>query len=624
MSDNDKDKTVIGGALPGGMAPMPGAGAGRPQTAPNPSPNQPTVIGGPLPGFGAQPGQGGFGAQPGGFGGQQPGFGGQAPAGGGDPNDPWGGGGGGFGAPAPSPGFGPGPGQQQPGQPMGQQPGGFGGGYAPGVGQGSPGFGAGGDAFGQQNPNQRTIIGGPFAPQDSFFPNPSTAQPTNYAAQGPKIDLRVALSAKGLGAGGPKSPMLAAAANLMILFGRLRTQMVDMDARPLMEHVTREIEVFEENCLRAGIDAHETQVAKYLLCSTADDIVQNIPGNDRHVWIQYSMTVRFFNRRTSGVGFFQEVEKALQAPAQRYQLLELAMVCLSLGFEGQYRTAPNGAVELGRIRTMIYESLRRVNARPDEDISPRWQPVDVGRRRRFGGTPLWVIGSVLGLGLMGAYFGLSMLISDEGSVVTQRLLSMHPVGEVGLVRPATVDFAPLVVDQASVVDPTQLERLRAAMKADIDAGTVVVDMKGDFIFVRVNNALLFATGKADTKPEFADLAARIADALNKEPGPVFVFGYTDNVPMSGRGRFKNNHDLSQARADSVKAALEAKIDDKSRFVVEGKAEADPIGDNASKEGQAQNRRVEIMIKRQETLAAVETAAPAEPADAKPADGGQAD
>ncbi len=616
MSDNDKDKTVIGGALPGGMSPMPGAGK------PQPSPNQQTVIGRPLPGaggqgggFGAQPvgfgGQPGFGAQPGGFGAPQPGY-------GADQNDPWGGGTGGLGTPAPQPGFGPGPGQQQ-------QPGGFGGGYAPGVGQGSPGFGAGGDAFGQQATNQRTIIGGPFAPQDSFFPSPSTAQPTNYAAQGPKIDLRVALSAKGLGAGGPKSPMLAAAANLMILFGRLRTQMVDMDARPLMEHVTREIEVFEENCLKAGIDAHETQVAKYLLCSTADDIVQNIPGNDRHVWIQYSMTVRFFNRRTSGVGFFQEVEKALQAPAQRYQLLELAMVCLSLGFEGQYRTAPNGAVELGRIRTMIYESLRRVNPRPDDDLSPRWQPVDVGRRRRFGGTPLWVIGSVLGLGLMGAYFGLSMLISDEGSVVTQRLLSMHPVGEVGLVRPATVDFAPLVVDQASVVDPTQLERLRAAMKADIDAGTVVVDMKGDFIFVRVNNALLFATGKADTKPEFAELAGRIADALNKEPGPVFVYGYTDNVPMSGRGRFKNNHDLSQARADSVKAALEAKIDDKSRFVVEGKAEADPIGDNATKDGQAQNRRVEIMIKRQETLAAVQTApAPAEAADAKPVDNGQAD
>jgi type VI secretion system protein ImpK len=333
------------------------------------------------------------------------------------------------------------------------------------------------------------------------------------------------------------------------------------------------------------------------------------------------MTVRFFNRRTSGVGFFQEVEKALQAPAQRYQLLELAMVCLSLGFEGQYRTAPNGAVELSRIRTMIYESLRRVNARPDDDISPRWQPVDVGRRRRFGGTPLWVIGSVLGLGLTGAYFGLSMLISNEGSLVSQRLLSITPVGEVGLIRPPAVAFTPLVVDQAEVADRTQLDRLRAGLQSDIDGGLVVVDMKGDFIFVRVSNALLFATGKADTKPEFADLASRIAAVLNAEPGPILVFGYTDNVPMSGRGRFKNNHDLSLARAEAVKKVLAEHVTAPDRFVVEGKGEADPIGDNATDDGKAQNRRVEIMIKRQETLSPEELAAAAAAGDAaaQPAD-----
>jgi type VI secretion system protein ImpK len=364
-----------------------------------------------------------------------------------------------------------------------------------------------------------------------------------------------------------------------------------------MEYVTREIEGFEQNCLNAGIDAHETQVAKYLLCGTADDIMQNIPGTDRHLWVQYSMVARFFNRRTSGVGFFQEVEKALQAPAQRFQLLELAMTCLSLGFEGQYRSAPNGAVELARIRSMIYESLRRVQNRPDEDISPRWQPVALGGRRRFGGTPLWVIGSVLGLLLMGAYFGLSMMIAGEGSAVSQRLLSLHPTTQVSLVR--TVAFTPLEVEQ--VTQSTQLDRLQTGLAEDVTSGLVQVDIKGEFIFIRVNNAALFASGKAETKKEFNDLGSRIAATLNPEPGPVMIFGYTDNVPMSGRGRFKNNHDLSLARAEAVRDVLAASITDATRFVVEGKGEADPIGDNATDEGRALNRRVEIMIKREETL-----------------------
>ena len=577
-SGGNKDKTVIGGSmggipapLPGGVAPMPG---GKRQAAPN----QSTVIGGAMPGSGAPGGfgGGGFGAQ-GGFG--QP----QSQGFGGDSSDAWSTGSGGFGSPAQVPGQPPGQGFGGGGQGGGQIGGGQGGGYAP-------------------QPSQRTVIGGSgaFGQPEGFFPDASTAQPTNYANTGPKVELRKALTAKGLGAGGPKSPMLAAAANLLILFGRLRTQMVEMEAVPLMEYVTREIEGFEQNCLNAGIDQHETQVAKYLLCGTADDIVQNIPGTDRHLWIQYSMVARFFNRRTSGVGFFQEVEKALQAPAQRFQLLELAMTCLSLGFEGQYRSAPNGAVELARIRTMIYESLRRVQNRPDEDISPRWQPVALGGRRRFGGTPLWVIGSVLGLVLMGAYFGLSMLIANEGSVVSQRLLSLHPTSPITLVR--AVAFTPLVVDQEELVTQTgQLDRLRGGLAEDITAGLVEVDIKGDFIFIRVNNAALFASGKAETKPEFVELGGRISAILNPESGPVMIFGYTDNVPMSGRGRFKNNHDLSLARAEAVKDVLAASITDKDRFVVEGKGEADPIGDNETDDGRGLNRRVEIMIKREETL-----------------------
>lgn len=553
----NKDKTVIGGSLgqqppqpnplPGPFpSPFPTPGAGQPPRR-GPAPGQATVIGGPVP-------QGGFGrpADPG--------------------NDAWTTGAGGFGTPAPVPGQG------------------FGG--TPVSGQGF-----GGQAFGQ--PPQARPVSGAFAPSESFFPDHRPADTSSFAPAAQKIDLAVALQAKGLGAGGPKSPMLAAAANLLILFGRLRTQMVEMDAVPLMEYVTREIETFEANVIKAGVDPHEAQVAKYLLCGTADDIVQNIPGTDRHIWVQYSMVARFFNRRTSGVGFFQEVEKALSAPAQRFQLLELAMVCLSLGFEGQYRTAPNGSVELARIRGIVYDSLRRVQGRPDDDISPRWQPVLVGGRRRFGGTPMWVVGAVLGLGLLGAYFGLSTMISGEGSTVAHRLLTVHPTSAVTLERAA--NFKAFEPEPEVVAEGSQLDRLRQNLATDIAANLVQVDTKGDFIFVRVNNVALFDSGKADTKPEFSDLGSRITAALDKEPGPVLIYGYTDNVGMSGRGRFKNNFDLSLARAESVKKVLEVGMTDPSRFVVEGKGEADPIADNATKEGQALNRRVEIMIKREETL-----------------------
>ena len=533
MSGKDKDKTVIGGAIGGAPNPLPGARPGGPGGPPAAGDGQRTVIGG-SSGWGNELDQGA--------------------------SDAWG---------------------------------------VPGDGGPAPGQGAGGfTPPSGQTPAAPPPVSGAFAPSDSFFPEaqaaPQTQQP---AAPIQKIDLQAALQATGLGKGGPTNPILAAAANLLILMGRLRTQMVDMHAVPLMEHVTLEIERFEENILAAGIDPHEAQVAKYLLCGTADDIVQNIPGTDRHVWLQYSMVARFFNRRTSGVGFFQEVEKALSAPAQRFHLLELALVCLSLGFEGQYRTAPDGAQQLQRIRGMIYDSLRRVEPRPDEDISPRWQPVLLGGRRRFGGTPLWVVASILGVVLLGAYLALSMLISSEGNTVVTRLLQLHPTETVAL-RRATV-FKAFVPPPPP--ETTQLERLREKMAPDIDAGALEIDQKGDFIFVRINNNTLFASGKSDVKPEFAELATRISATLDEEVGPVKVVGFTDNIPLSGRGRFKTNFDLSVARAESVRDALAAGLSDPARLIVEGRGEADPVADNATAEGRALNRRVEILVAREETL-----------------------
>lgn len=576
-----KDKTVIGGSL-GGPAPSPLPQA--PARPAAPGGGQKTVIGGALGG----PAQGqGFGPPGGGQAG-----GGQA-GGGLAGGDAWGGGG-----------FGPAGGGGQAGGFAPQPQGGFGG-QAGGLARQGAGFGpaqGGGGAwdtgFGQPQQPVQPQVAGAFAPSESFFPDHRPAETGRYEPPAQKIDLRQALHAKGLGHGGPKNPILAAAANLLILFGRLRTQMVEMEAVPLMEHVTREIETFEQNVLAAGINPHEAQVAKYLLCGTADDIVQNIPGTDRHLWIQYSMVARFFNRRTSGVGFFQEVERALQAPAQRFQLLELALVCLSLGFEGQYRTAPNGAMELQRIRGMIHDSLRRVEPRPDEDISPRWQPVLVGGRRRFGGTPIWVVASVLGVLLLGAYMALSVVISNEGSQVVARLMGVHPAQAVTLQRPEPV-MTPVVAPPPP--ETAQLDRIRQSLAPDIEAGTLEVDRKGDFIFVRINNTALFDSGKSEVKEAFTGLARKIGAALDAEAGPIKVVGFTDNVPLKGTGRFKNNIDLSVARAESVQGKLAEFLTDPARLVVEGKGEADPVADNATPEGRALNRRVEIMIAREETL-----------------------
>jgi outer membrane protein OmpA-like peptidoglycan-associated protein len=70
-----------------------------------------------------------------------------------------------------------------------------------------------------------------------------------------------------------------------------------------------------------------------------------------------------------------------------------------------------------------------------------------------------------------------------------------------------------------------------------------------------------------------------------------VVGYTDS-----RGSDKNNQKLSENRAESVKKYLVGEAIAPEKITSEGKGKADPVGDNKTKEGQFQNRRVVLKIK----------------------------
>lgn len=468
-------------------------------------------------------------------------------------------------------------------------------GFGGGIGEAASGGGGGGGASGSPF-ESASQIGRASGVDQGFFPQYAPAQTAMPRAATPRIPLHEALRVRDLGAGSSSNPLLAAAASLLILLGRLRTGLVELQVAPLMEHVTREIERFEHNARSAGVDPHEVLVAKYALSGAADDIVQNLPGSDRGSWQQYSMVARFFHKRDSGVGFFQEVEKALHAPAQRYNLLELMLVCLALGFEGQFRTQADGGVQLTRYRSAIYESLRRVRPRPDEDIAVMWQPVVQGGRRRFGALPLPAVAGAAAVALLAAFAVLSTLIGRDGSAVAAEMRALHQGAPVLQIDRSGIAYQPQQVD-------TQLDRMRAAFGPEIAAGQVQVEPKGDYIAVRIGNLQLFDSGAVEVREGFTALAARIAEVLNAEGGPIVIEGHTDNVPMSGRGALKDNYQLSEARAEAVAAVLVPLLTDGARVEIKGVGEDEPVGDNATDEGRTANRRVEILLAREGTYGA---------------------
>jgi outer membrane protein OmpA-like peptidoglycan-associated protein len=102
----------------------------------------------------------------------------------------------------------------------------------------------------------------------------------------------------------------------------------------------------------------------------------------------------------------------------------------------------------------------------------------------------------------------------------------------------------------------------------------------------------FDTDKATLKADGKEAVAEIAKALTADKTmKIAINGYTDNT-----GDAAHNLDLSKQRAKTVKMELEKSGIDSKRLVSEGFGQNNPIADNNSEEGKAQNRRVELVKK----------------------------
>ncbi len=138
------------------------------------------------------------------------------------------------------------------------------------------------------------------------------------------------------------------------------------------------------------------------------------------------------------------------------------------------------------------------------------------------------------------------------------------------------------------------------MKKEIEEGNIeITNLKGE-LSVNVLDKILFDSGKTVIKPEGLAVLARVGEILkNVKDKKIVVEGHTDNVPISSalRSRFPTNWELSTARAVVVVRYLQEKVGiAPSLLWASGVSEYHPVADNATGEGKARNRRIEIVLK----------------------------
>ena len=112
----------------------------------------------------------------------------------------------------------------------------------------------------------------------------------------------------------------------------------------------------------------------------------------------------------------------------------------------------------------------------------------------------------------------------------------------------------------------------------------------------IQGAILFDSGSVAVKEDALPILDKVGLILQTYAGgTIEIEGHTDNVPMSG-AKYSNNDELSSGRALSIFDYLIAHTTlDPAKIMHTGRGEYVPVADNATPEGRAKNRRVEIRI-----------------------------
>lgn len=144
-------------------------------------------------------------------------------------------------------------------------------------------------------------------------------------------------------------------------------------------------------------------------------------------------------------------------------------------------------------------------------------------------------------------------------------------------------------------------KLTRALQEELKRGAVVLRQDGDRLTLALSSGELFPQGRVTMTAAGTSLIKRIGAALNKfRPQSVEVAGHTDNIPVrvDNRRPFRNNEELSRARAEHASQALIKSGLGQDRVKPVGYADTQPIATNDTEEGRSKNRRVEIIVTQQ--------------------------
>jgi type VI secretion system protein ImpK len=405
-------------------------------------------------------------------------------------------------------------------------------------------------------------------------PPPAAARPAAPpAGPGAEVPALVrALPGQGL------NPLVAAAVPLLLMAGGLRGSTVPGDVPGLRRQALDEIRRFEERATASGVPNEVIIAGRYALCAAIDEAVLATPWGAHSDWAQQTLLNTLHREAYGGEKFFVMLERILQDPERRIDLIELQYTCVALGFAGKYQVEDGGQALLEDVLHQTHRRIRDVRSDPPPELSLRWRGVEDRRNRLVRYLPWWVVVAAAAAILSITFVIVKYRLDDRAAPVYAAL------GAIG-----TEGFG-----TAAPVAPASGPTLRELLRDDEARGTLAIEEDGGRTRITLVGPELFAPASATVDPGFRATLHDIGAAIDRVPGRVLVEGHTDDQPLKSFG-YHDNFDLSRERAASVARIMGADVHNAARIEIVGRGSAEPrYRPENLPENRARNRRVEII------------------------------
>ena len=217
-------------------------------------------------------------------------------------------------------------------------------------------------------------------------------------------------------------------------------------------------------------------------------------------------------------------------------------------------------------------------------------------------VPIWTIGLAAAAVITAIYVGLGIQLSNKATQLYALARLIPPPERAEIFRPVRSNAEPPAPEIK--IEPVVIELVPACLaKAPADTAPALTgrdDVGLAFFTLRGSNPEVFRSAKADINEVYGPLVTALAECIKENVdliGKVTIIGHTDSVPVQASNPFASNQGLSEARARTIANLLAAAGVPPELLAAEGRGDSEPVGDNATKTGKAENRRVEIKIEK---------------------------